>query len=50
MENDLSCEDYYVSEMEPVAHDVYTIDDLFTFENEFDPIYQKYNGDVANDG
>lgn len=44
MENDIACEDYYngadVNEFEETQE--YSVEDMFTFSGNYDPIYEKY--------
>ena len=46
MENDIACEDFYVDDetivIATISDSEYTDEDLFTFSEEYDPIYKKY--------
>ena len=46
MENDIACEDFYVDDetiiIATISDSKYTDEDLFTFSDEYNPIYTKY--------
>lgn len=46
MENDIACEDFYMDDensvIEAISDSEYSDEDLFTFSDEYNPIYKKY--------
>lgn len=46
MENDIACEDFYCDDesvtMNAIHNSEYTDDDLFTFSEKYEPIFEKY--------
>jgi hypothetical protein len=47
MENDIACEDFYHDDdetnvIEAISDSGYSDEDLFTFSDKYNPIYEKY--------